>query len=185
MRGDQLVPGRRHRDAELVEHRLVRPDPVGRVDVDRRRDPVAVVDLVKNLQRLGHHRVPAVLGRGRVVEVGERALLGPVEDVEAEHLHRRRRVARGDARPQHRHRLGAAAAGDRHVLPADALGLEVLLQDVERRGLAAARSTSAAPPRPRRAARLAEVASAASAVRVRSEQSIRIGFPPLLRSRSP
>src|SRR5919106_328255 len=79
--------------SQLVEDRLVGPDPVRRVHVDRRRDPLALVD-GEELQRLGNHRVPTALGRDRS-DVGESAFLGPVKSVEAEHLHRGRRVAGG------------------------------------------------------------------------------------------
>ncbi len=134
---DQFFPGGRFLTAGLVEGGLVDPDPVGRMDVDRRGDPVSVI-FRELLQCRRNDLVPALLG-GDLVQIAERAFLGPVENVEAEHLHGRRRVARGDAGTKHRHRFGAAAAGDRHVGPADALALQVLLEDVEGRGFAAGR----------------------------------------------
>ena len=84
-------------DAELVEHRLVRPDPVGRVHVDRRRDPLAVV-LGELLQRLG-----ITLSQPSFSAIGVRSASTPCFaqslDVEAEHLHRGRRIARGTRAP--------------------------------------------------------------------------------------
>ena len=105
------------------------------MDVHRGGDPVALVG-AEGLQRGGHHVVPAFLPR-HLVEVAERALLRPVEDVEAEHLHRRRRIPRGHPGAQRGHGLGAAPTGHRHVLPGDALGFQVLLEHVQGRGLAA------------------------------------------------
>ena len=146
------------------------------MDVDRRRDPMAVV-FRELLQRLGHHRVPAALLRRRR-QVADDALLRPVGDVEAEQLHRRRRIARGDARPQHRHRLGAAAAGDRHVLPADALASRSCFSTLSAPASPphvhqCSTSTSAA-----RAAQAVEVASAASGT---SSSVRRIAFVSFLR----
>ena len=151
--------------AELVEQRLVDPDPVGRVDVDRRRDPVAVI-LGELLQRRRDHLVPAFLGRRSASRSPSDALLGPVEDVEAEHLHRGRRVAGGDARAQHGHRLRRRRRR-RPACPSrrcprfsrsffSTLSAAASPPEVHQ----CSTSTSAA------AARLAEVASAASAVRV-------------------
>ena len=135
--GDQLVPVLRRLAAGRVERLLVDPHPVGRVDVDRCGDPLAVI-LGEVLQRRRNDLVPAFLG-GDFGEIADHALLGPVGDVEAERLHGGRRIAGRDARAQRGHRLLAAAAGDRHVLPGDALALEILLQHVERRGFAARR----------------------------------------------
>ena len=133
--GDQLFPGRGRGKAGRVKRGLVDPDPVGRVDVDRRGDPLAVAGR-EALQRGGHDLVPA-FGRGGGGQVGKRALIGPVEDVEAQHLHGRRRIAGGDARAQRRHRGLAAAAGDRHVDPADRLAAQVVLEHVQSGGFAA------------------------------------------------
>ena len=58
---DQLVPVLGRLAAGFVEGRLVDPHPVGRVDVDRRRDPVAVI-LEKNCERCRDDLVPAFLG---------------------------------------------------------------------------------------------------------------------------
>ncbi len=134
---DELVPGLGRLAAGRVEGLLVDPDPVGRVDVHRRGDPLAVI-LREGLQRGRDDGIPVFL-RGDFAEIADDALLGPVGDVEAERLHGSRRVAGGDAGAQRGHRRLAAAAGDGHVLPGDALGLEVLLQNVERRSLAAGR----------------------------------------------
>ena len=127
--GDQAIPIGGFFEAKLIEDRLVRPDPIGGVDVDRGGDPRAVI-FGEALEGSRHHIVPAFLG-SRSVQVRDHALLGPVQNVEAEHLDRSRWVACGYAGAEHGHRLLAATAGDRHVLPADILGLQVILQHVE------------------------------------------------------
>ena len=132
---DHLVPGCGNGDAICIENSLVRPDPVGRMHVDRGRNPLAVM-LGERLERGGHHIVPAFLG-GEFVQVRQRALIGPVENIKTKHLNCRRCVARSDACAQHRHRLLAAAARDRHILPANALPFQIALQNVERRRFAA------------------------------------------------
>ena len=60
--GDQLVPGLGRLAAGGVERLLVDPDPVGRVDVDRSRDPLAVI-LRERLERGRNDLVPAFLRR--------------------------------------------------------------------------------------------------------------------------
>ena len=133
---DEVLPGRGLGAADLVEQRLVHPDPVGRVHVEGCRDIVAVI-LVDGLQRRRDHLVPAVL-LGQRRQVAQSTLLGPVLDHEAQHLHGGRRVAGGHAGLQHGAGLVAAAAGDGGVLPGDALLLEV--------ARAAPASAAASPP---------------------------------------
>ena len=132
---DEVLPGRGLGAADLVEQRLVHPDPVGRVHVEGCRDIVAVI-LVDGLQRRRDHLVPAVLLRQRR-QVAQSTLLGPVLDHQAQHLHGGRRVAGGHAGLQHGAGLVAAAARDRGVLPGDALLLEVAAQHLQGRRLAA------------------------------------------------
>ncbi len=126
---DQLVPGFGLLAAGLVERCLVDPDPVGRVDVDRSRDPVAVI-FGELLQRGRNDLVPAFFGC-HIIEIAERAFLGPVENVEAEHLHGGRCIAGRDTRTQHGHGFSAATAGNRHVDPGNALAFKVFLQHFE------------------------------------------------------
>ena len=80
--------------------------------------------------------VPTFLGRN-VVEISECTFLGPVENVETEHLYGGRRIAGRYTGAQDCHRLGAAAAGNRHIGPSDPLTFQILFQNVERRSLTA------------------------------------------------
>ena len=134
-KGDEFVPVLGSLSAGRVESRLVDPYPVGRMDVDRCGDPLAVI-LGEFLKSRRNHLVPAFL-RSDLVQIAEHALLGPVGDVKAEHLDCGRRIACRDAGAQGRHRLLATAAGDRHIGPGDALRFKVLLEHIERRSLAA------------------------------------------------
>ena len=93
---ETIEVGRHGGHAGFVQYGFICPYPVGGVDVDRSGNPLTLV-FGELLQCQGNGFVPVFfLCQG--VEVAQRALLGPVLDVKAEHLHRSRWVAGGDAR---------------------------------------------------------------------------------------
>ncbi len=135
--GDKLFPALRCLAAGGIERGLVDPHPVCRVDVHRRGNPVSVI--FGEVLEGSRNNVGPAFFLGHIVQVGDDALFGPVDDVEAEHLHGRRRVACGDAGAQRGHGGFTATAGHRHVLPGDALGFQIFLENVQRCGFAARR----------------------------------------------
>jgi hypothetical protein len=120
--------------AGFFQHRFVRPHPVGGVDVYRGCNPLTLV-FGELLQRQGNGFVPVFfLCQG--IEVAQRALLGPVLDVKAEHLHGCGRVAGGYAGTKCGHRRFTTATSHRHVIPFDALTFQIFLQNTQSSGFA-------------------------------------------------
>ncbi len=127
---EELVEVLRIGSADLVHDRLVDPDPVDRVDVDRNRVPLAVGG--SELLQCGRNDLGPAFLVGERGDVGELARFRVVEREITEDLRGGRRVAGGHHRLQRGHRGFAATAGDGHVLPGVAFFRQVLLDDVQR-----------------------------------------------------
>ena len=100
--GDELVEVLRLGTADLVHHRLVEPDPVDGMDVDRNGVPLSVGG-GELLQRRRNDLGPAFL-LGERGDVAELARLGVVEGEIAEDLRGGRRIAGRHHRLQRGHR---------------------------------------------------------------------------------
>src|SRR5690606_331885 len=97
----KFIPVGRLFAASFVEGCLVDPHPVGGMNVYRRCNPVAVI-FGKFLQRCRDNLVPAFFA-SNLIKIAESALLRPVADIEAEHLHCSWSIACRNASTQNRH----------------------------------------------------------------------------------
>ncbi len=123
--GHQLVERLRRREMQLIKDLLVRPDPVGPVDVNGHRHPVTV-DLRESLDRTRHELVPSLFRRDRI-EVGQKILRCVLGNRKAEHLDGVGRITGCNPSFQYRARCFAAAPCDRRVLPCIAPLLQTVL----------------------------------------------------------
>lgn len=131
----ELVPGFRWLQPVVLENFSVDPEPVGPMYVNRNGLPLPIMNS-ELLDLIRDDLVPSLF-LGNRGQVAEKTLLGPLVNGHSEQLSSRRGIAGGDSRFESGCCSFTAASGDRHILPTDALLLQIVLEDAHSCSLSA------------------------------------------------